>query len=177
MMRIDGPLGAILGAIALAGCAATGGLPLPEAPVQAVPAEGLGLPQVQAGTTVTARAFGPEGEIAGARCRLFSRYFAAEFASPARVVVPDLGRAAPVVQVDCATGTLRGEASVGPDFRGSGGWGYGGGTTIGVGVATGGDVSVGLGTYWSPWGWGGGWGPGPYGPVRVRYPEVRVQMR
>jgi hypothetical protein len=166
---------AVLGLIGLAGCA-TGGLPLPETPIRATPASGVSLPPGGSATVVVARALGPEGEITGAQCRLFSRYFSAEFASPGAVAVPDLGRAAPVVQVSCTAEGLRGEASVGPDFRAGGYSGYGGGTTIGVGVATGGDVSVGIGTFWSPWGWGGG-GVGPYGPVRVRYPEVRVQMR
>jgi hypothetical protein len=167
---------AVLGLIGLAGCATTGGLPLPEQPVRATPAPGVSLPPAGPDTVVVARALGPEGEIAGAECRLFTRYFAAEFRSPARMTVPDLGRAAPVVQVACTAGGLQGEASVGPDFRAGGYSGYGGGTTIGVGVNTGGDVAVGIGTFWSPWGWGGG-APGAYGPVRVRYPEVRVQMR
>jgi hypothetical protein len=166
---------AVVGLIGLAGCA-TGGLPLPETadPGDAgIWREPSARPERHRGGGTCA---GPRGRDRRGAMSAVQPLLLGGVRESGAVAVPDLGRAAPVVQVSCTAEGLRGEASVGPDFRAGGYSGYGGGTTIGVGVAPERDVAVGIGTFWSPWGWGGG-GVGAYGPVRVRYPEVRVQMR
>jgi hypothetical protein len=108
-------------------------------------------------------------ELRGADCRAESPYFTASFVSPAILLMPDYGNAAPPVTVTCRSGTASGTAIAQPEAlwqRGMGGW-----PAVGISVGTGdvGGVGVGLGWY------GGGAGVQQGTPV-VRYPELRVPI-
>ncbi len=117
-------------ALALAGCAAGeiagfgpavrgggGGLPATraEARPDAMTSPGrreLGL----ALRTFTSETDGSRVEIRGATCRITGGAFEATLVTPARLVIPDLGPDAPVLQADCTAGALAGAAAVEPDF-------------------------------------------------------------
>jgi hypothetical protein len=75
-------------------------------------------------------------------------------ATPARVVIPDLGPDAPALRADCAAGTLRGAATVAPVFA----WAAGGGNPP-QRVA---------------WGLGWTYGFAKVGPMR--YPDIAVTL-
>lgn len=71
------------------------------------------------GVALRAFAAGPDGnwvEVDGASCRVSAGPYRAVAASPARVVLPDLGPDAPPVQADCSTASASGSARVLPDF-------------------------------------------------------------
>ena len=156
--------------LVLAGCAVQSGAP-PDLPVVRAEARpGAALPIARGETMLVVRAV-PSGaagrELRGAACRAASPYFTADFASPATVLIPDYGSAAPPVTVTCRAGEASGSAVSQPEAfwdRGLGGW-----PAVGVSVGTGGWEGVGVGVGW----YGGGVGVSRGDPV-VRYPALRV---
>jgi hypothetical protein len=158
--------------LALAGCAAQEGA-APGAPmVRAEPRPGAAPPAARGETRLVARAVPagvPGQELQGAACRAESPYFTAEFASPATILIPDYGSAAPPVTVTCRAGEASGTAVAQPEAIWSPG--FGGWPAIGISVGTGdyGGVGVGMGWY------GGGVGVAQGAPA-VRYPELRVPV-
>lgn len=157
--------------VIVAGCAAPGPVPPGVATVRAEPRGGeVPLARGEARLVVrTVNAAAPGGEIAGASCRAESRYFTANFASPAVVLFPDYGSSAPPVSVTCSAGGLSGTAVSAPEVvwsRGMGGW-----PAVGISVGTGNQSGVGMGVGW----YGGGTGVATGEPT-VRYPEVRVPL-
>lgn len=165
----------VLAAVLLAaGCSGAADLPAPVVRPEVRP--GLMLPPARAETEVELRTFVTEAglirEVAGARCRLDSDAFTAAFTSPARLALPDLGQAAPVLAIVCTDGTRSGSADLRATLRGgraSGGW-----PAVGVSVGTGGrDVGVSIGALWG----GQGWGAREPLLARAVYPDVRIELR
>lgn len=172
-MRGFGKLTGIGAAMMLAACVAPAG-PAPEgvAGVRVEPLPGVAAPAARGEATLLVRAVpaGTRGqEIRGAACRAESAYFAAEFTSPAQILMPDFGEAAPVVTVSCRTATASGSAAAAPERAWSGG--LGGWPAIGMSVGTGDAQGVGVGLGW----YGGGVGGTAGAPV-VRYRELRVPL-
>ena len=123
----------------MAGCVAPAG-PAPEgvASVRAEPRPGVVAPIARGETTLVVRAVpaGASGqELRGAACRAESAYFTADFRSPAQLLMPDFGEAAPVVTVTCRDGAASGTAAATPERAWSGG--LGGWPAVGVSVGTG----------------------------------------
>jgi hypothetical protein len=158
--------------LVLAGCVAPAGTPAGLPTVRAEARPGAALPAARGETqlvvrTVPADMAGPE--LQGSACRAESPYFTAAFASPAVILLPDYGSAAPPVTVSCRAGSASGTAVAQPEAvwsRGFGGW-----PAVGVSVGTGGSSGVGVGMGW----YGGGVGATQGAPV-VRYPELRVPV-
>jgi hypothetical protein len=157
--------------LVLAGCATQGALPPGMATVRAEP-RAADLPLARGETRLVVRtvdAAAPGTEIPGASCRAESRYFTADFASPAVLLFADYGASAPTVSVTCQSGTRSGTAVSAPEAvwnRGAGGW-----PAVGISVGTGSNNGVGVGMGW----YGGGAGASTGEPV-VRYPDVRVPL-
>ncbi len=154
-----------------AACAPT--QPPPNVPLAPVaPRSGVAAPLAQGETQLVVRAV-PQGstrqEIPGAACRAESAYFTADFTAPARLLLPDYGRAAPPVTVTCHNGAASGTATAMPEAAWSGG--LGGWPAIGVSVGTGTAGGVGVGVGWA----GGGVGATSGVPV-TRYNELRVPV-
>lgn len=158
----------------LAACAAGGtGSDASLPAVRPGPVKGATLPPAQGEAEIVVRAVqasAPGQDIAGASCTATSPYFAATFAPPARLLVPDLGAAAPTVTVTCEAGSARGSALVAPQAAWSGG--AGGWPAVGISVGTGNRSGVGVGLGW----WGGGVGATAGVPV-TRYPAVRIPLQ
>lgn len=166
----------LVAAVALAGCVAPGVAPPGVGTVQAERKANVAAPLARGETQLVVRTLaGPAGsaggqEVAGAACVAESAYFRAEFASPARVLLPDFGESAPPVTVTCRSGTATGSAVAAPQAAWQGG--LGGWPAVGVSVGTGTSSGVGVGFGW----WGGG-GVGAAGGVPVvRYPELRIVL-
>ncbi|MBP7241874.1 hypothetical protein [Amaricoccus sp.] len=156
-------------ALALAGCA--GGDVFGFGP--AVRGGGWGLPATRAearpdsmtppgrrdlGLSVRAFATETDGsvvEIKGATCRVTGGAFAANLATPGRLVIADLGPDAPALTARCTAGALEGAAAVLPDFS----WSRGGGNP----------------PQRIAWGMGWTYGYAKVGPLR--YPNLRVMMQ
>ena len=163
---------ALMAAIGVAGCAAPAAAPPGVETVRAERKAGVSAPLASGETQLVVRtlpAGAPAGqELRGARCVADSPYFRAEFASPARILLPDFGAAAPAVTVTCRSGAATGTAVAAPQAAWQGG--LGGWPAVGVSVGTGNSSGVGVGFGW----WGGG-GVGAAGGVPVvRYPELRI---
>ncbi len=157
-------------ALLAAGCAASPELPAPV--VRPGVRAGAILPPAQGETGVEVRTFVMEGgarrEVAGATCRLESDGFEGSFRTPARVVVPDSGPAAPVLGFACTDGARQGSGSVRAYLRGE--RGLGGWPAVGVSVGTGrhSNVGVSVGTIF---------GGGSWGVRRAVYPEAEIELR
>jgi hypothetical protein len=159
---------------AAAACAAPQGAP-PGDPVRVTPARGVAWPPARGEAQLVVRAFAqsPDGtlqEIAGARCTATSPLYGAEFAAPARLLLPDFGPASPPVEAVCRAGEAEGRATSVPEpfwNRGFGGW-----PAIGISVGTGDFDGVGVGMGW--YGGGTGWSGGQ---PSSRYPALRVVLR
>lgn len=161
--------GAVIG---IAGCVAPGVAPPGVETVRAEPKDGVAAPAARGETQLVVRAVpaGTQGqELRGALCVADAPWFRAEFTSPARLLLPDYGAAAPVVTVTCRSGTASGTAAASPEAAWSGG--LGGWPAIGMSVGTGNAAGVGVGLGW----YGGGVGTAGGVPV-VRYPELRVVL-
>ena len=153
-MRFFGYVGGLWPMLLVAGCVAPAG-PAPEgvASVRAEPRPGVVAPIARGEATLVVRAVpaGASGqELLGAACRAESDYFTADFRSPAQLLMPDFGEAAPVVTVTCRDGAASGTAAATPDQARSG---------VGVGL-----------------GWYGGSAGGTAGAPVVRYRELRVPL-
>jgi len=165
-----------LAAFAPAALAAACVAPVPADPgissVRADPRAGVTAPIARGESSLVVRAV-PAGslgqEIHGAACRAETDYFTAEFLSPARVLMPDLGETAPVVRVTCRAGEAVGSADALPERAWSGG--LGGWPAVGISVGTGDTSGVGVGLGW----YGGSVGASGGSPV-VRYRELRVPL-
>lgn len=94
-------------------------------------------------------------EIEGAVCRVTGGAFSANVATPARIVIADLGPDAPDLTARCTAGALEGAAAVQPDFS----WARGGGNP----------------PQRIAWGLGWTFGYAKVGPMR--YPDLRVTMK
>ena len=156
----------------VAGCVAPGAAPPGVETVRVDRKAGVAAPLASGETQLVVRAVpagAPAGqELRGAQCLAEAPYFRAEFASPARILLPDYGSEAPAVTVTCRSGTATGTAVAEPQAAWQGG--LGGWPAVGVSVGTGTDSGVGVGFGW----WGGG-GVGASGGVPVvRYPELRI---
>jgi hypothetical protein len=172
-MRVSGRLAGLGPALLLAACVAPAG-PAPEgvARVRAEPRPDVAAPAARGETALLVRAVpaGTSGqELRGAACRAESAYFTAEFASPAQILMPDFGEAAPVVTVTCRSGEAAGTAMASPERAWSGG--LGGWPAVGISVGTGDVEGVGVGVGW----YGGSVGRTAGTPV-VRYRELRVPL-
>lgn len=66
--------------------------------------------------TFTVGADGSRVEVAGATCSITGGTLRAAVATPARLIVPDLGPDAPAIRADCAAGDLVGAAAAPPVF-------------------------------------------------------------
>jgi hypothetical protein len=172
-MRFFGSVGKLGALFVVAGCVAPAG-PAPEgvASVRAEPRPGVAAPAARGETALLVRAV-PAGaggqELRGAACRAESAYFTADFQSPAQVLMPDFGEAAPVVTVTCRSGAASGTAAAAPERAWSGG--LGGWPAVGISVGTGDVEGVGVGL-----GWYGGSVGGTSGTPVVRYRELRVPV-
>ena len=153
----------------VAGCVAPGAAPPGVDTVRAERRAGVVAPLASGETQLVVRTVGAAGqELPGAACVAESAYFRAEFASPARILLPDYGAEAPAVTVTCRSGTAEGGAVAAPQAAWQGG--LGGWPAVGMSVGTGTNSGVGVGFGW----WGGG-GVGAAGGVPVvRYPELRI---
>jgi hypothetical protein len=159
-----------MAAIGLGACVAPGAAPPGVGTVSATRTAGVQAPLASGETQIVVRAVpagAPDQELHGAQCVAESPWFRSEFASPARVLVPDYGTQSPPVTVTCRSGTATGSAVAQPQAAWSGG--LGGWPAVGVSVGTGDSSGVGVGFGW----WGGGVGTYGGAPV-VRYPELRV---
>ncbi len=162
--------GLVLG---IAGCVAPGVAPSDVDTVRAVDRTGVQAPPARGETQLVVRVVpaGTRGQqLRGAACVAETAWFRAEFASPARVLMPDYGSAAPVVTVTCRSGTASGTAEAQPEPAWSGG--LGGWPAIGVSVGTGNAGGVGLGLGW----YGGGAGAAGGVPV-TRYQDLLVTVQ
>jgi hypothetical protein len=163
---------ALAAAVGMAGCVAPGAPPPGVETVRAERKAGVMAPLARGETQLVVRAVAagaPAGqELQGARCVADAAYFRAEFASPARVLLPDFGAESPAVTVTCRSGTASGSAVAAPQAAWQGG--LGGWPAVGVSVGTGNSSGVGVGLGW----WGGGGVGAAGGTPVVRYPEVRV---
>ena len=156
-----------------AACAPTG-TPLPEEPVRVAPTRGADWPAARGETALVVRAVsrdarGAQRELVGARCTAASPLYSAEFAVPARVLLPDFGPASPAVTVACRAGAAQGRAESRPELAGTGG--FYGWPAVGISVGTGDVSGVGVGLGW--YGGGAGWGSGT---AAMRYPALRVVL-
>ena len=173
-MRIGADAGSAVGlALMLAGCVAPAG-PAPQgvSVVRAAPLPGATAPIARGETALLVRAVPagvPGQELPGAACRAESSYFAADFRSPAQILMPDFGEAAPAVVVTCRSGEAVGTAAAMPERAWSGG--LAGWPAIGISVGTGNAQGVGVGV-----GWAGGNAGGTAGAPVVRYRELRVPV-
>jgi hypothetical protein len=159
--------------LVVAGCVAPAGSPPAGVPTMRAEARpGTALPAARGETQLVVRAVpagAPGEQVQGAVCRAESPYFTADFASPATVLVPDYGSAAPPVTVTCRAGEASGTAVAQPEAfwqRGLGGW-----PAVGISVGSGDWDGVGVGMGW----YGGGYGASQGTPV-IRYPELRVPL-
>jgi hypothetical protein len=154
----------------VAGC--TAAAPVSEPPVQVTPTRGATWPAARGEAELVMRAVGrdaagAERELAGVPCRATTPYYAAEFETPARLLLPDFGPASPTVTVTCRAGAAEGHGEAPP--RAVQGGGLYGWPAVGVSVGTGDWSGVGVGVSW----YGGetGWTAGSpvvrYGPLRV----------
>ena len=142
---------ALMAAVGVAGCVAPAAAPPGVETVRAERKAGVAgaaraaaRPSSWCGRCRPAR---PPGRSSGApRCVADSPYFRAEFASPARILLPDFGAAAPAVTVTCRSGTASGTAVAAPQAAWQGG--LGGWPAVGVSVGTGDDSGVGVGFGW-----------------------------
>jgi hypothetical protein len=142
------------------------------ASVRVEPRPGVAAPVARGEATLLVRAVpaGSSGqELRGAACRAESGYFTADFRSPALLLMPDFGEAAPVVTVTCRDGPASGTAAAAPERAWSGG--LGGWPAVGISVGTGDVEGVGVGL-----GWYGGSVGGTAGAPVVRYRELRVPL-
>jgi hypothetical protein len=157
----------------VAGCATPGPTPTGVAGVRATPRAVADVPLARGEARIAVRtvsAAAPAEQIVGASCRAESRFFTADFASPAVVLFPDYGTSAPPVSVTCHAGSRSGTAVSAPEAvwsRGGGGW-----PAVGVSVGTGNVSGVGVGLGW----YGGNAGVAAGEPV-VRYPDLTVPLR
>ena len=162
-----------LASLVLAGCAVNSVAPPDATTVSVVARSGVTAPLAQGETQLVVRTV-PGGdarqELRGVACRAETAWFAADFATPARLLMPDYGASAPVVVVNCRSGGLSGQGTASPQAAWSGG--LGGWPAVGISVGTGSAQGVGVGMGWS----GGGAGTSSGVPV-TRYPELRVEMR
>jgi hypothetical protein len=136
--------------LALGACA--GGLPV----AQDVIVSGARFEAVRGEASLFARTYlqDPNGdlrEVGGAKCKMTSILFSAEFQTPARLVLPNFGPQSPELNFTCTAGDLSGQGtrSINTYMRG----GYGGYP----------------GLYGYPGFYGGGWGPG-WGMYAPSYP-------
>jgi hypothetical protein len=157
----------------LAGCVPPAAAPPGAAMVRVEARPGATLPLAGGETQLVVRAVPAVGtgqELVGAACRAESPYFMASFSSPAVLLMPDYGNAAPPVTVTCRSGSGTGTATAQPEAlwqRGLGGW-----PAVGISVGTGDVSGVGVGLGW----YGGGTGVQQGAPV-VRYPELLVPIQ
>lgn len=168
-----GNVTAVLGLSLIAGCVAPSG-PAPEgvATVRAVARPDVAAPVAVGETSLLVRAVPASAsgqELRGAACQAESSYFTAAFASPARILMPDFGEAAPIVTVTCRSGEASGTAAAMPERAWSGG--LGGWPAVGISVGTGSVEGVGVGVGW----YGGSAGATSGAPV-VRYRDLRVPV-
>jgi hypothetical protein len=171
-MRVSIWMAAIGPVMLAAACAAPGPVDPGVPSVRAEPRPGVTTPLARGETSLVVRAVpaGPTGqEVQGAACLAETGYFTAEFVSPARILMPDLGEAAPVVSVACRAGDTSGSAEALPERAWSGG--LGGWPAVGISVGTGDAAGVGVGL-----GWQGGSVGGTGGVPVVRYRELRVPL-
>ena len=143
-MRALALMAALAAAIGVAGCAVPGAAPPGVATVSATRTAEVPAPLASGETQIIVRAVpagAPDQELRGALCVAEAPWFRAEFASPARVLVPDFGTQAPPVTVTCRSGTASGSAVAQPQAAWSGG--LGGWPAVGVSVGTGGYSGVG----------------------------------
>jgi hypothetical protein len=159
--------------LGLAGCAAQGPMPAGVTAVRVEQRPGVTPPLAQGEARLVVRAVpaaAPAGqELVGAACTAASPYFTASFASPAVLLFPDYGSAAPQVTVTCRSGSASGTAVATPEAtwsRGLGGW-----PAVGVSVGTGNNSGVGVGMGW----YGGGTGVSTGAPV-IRYRDLSVPV-
>jgi hypothetical protein len=172
-MRVSRWLAGLAPVLLVAGCMAPAG-PAPQgvASVRAEPRPGAVTPIARGEAALVVRAVpaGTSGqEIRGASCQAASDYFVADFQSPAQLLMPDFGEAAPVVTVTCRAGDAAGTAVASPERAWSGG--LGGWPAVGISVGTGDVQGVGVGL-----GWYGGSAGGTAGAPVVRYRELRVPL-
>ena len=136
---------ALMAAVGVAGCVAPGAAPPGVETVRAERRADVSAPLASGETQLVVRtvaAGAPAGqELVGARCVAESAYFRAEFASPARVLLPDYGAQAPAVSVTCRSGTATGSAVAAPQAAWQGG--LGGWPAVGISVGTGTNSGVG----------------------------------
>jgi hypothetical protein len=162
-----------LAGLVLAGCAVNSVAPPGVTTVAAVARSGVAAPLAQGETQLVVRTV-PAGdarqELRGVACRAETAWFTADFATPARLLMPDYGAQAPVVVVNCRSGELAGQGAASPQAAWSGG--LGGWPAVGISVGTGSAEGVGVGMGW----YGAGVGASTGVPV-TRYPELRVEMR
>jgi hypothetical protein len=158
-------------AAAMAGCTITPSTPGVES-VPVAPRPGAAIPEARGETALVVRAV-PAGvagqELLGAACVAESPYFTASFTTPARLLIPDYGSAAPVVTVNCRAGNAAGSLSAQPGQAWSGGLGGWPAIGVSVGTGSGGGAGVGCGWYGGGVGVSSGGGPG-------RYPGLRVPL-
>jgi hypothetical protein len=141
--------------------------------VRVTPRPGVAAPVARGEAALVVRVV-PAGvsgeELRGAACRAETQYFTADFASPARLLVPDYGASAPPVTVRCTSGTASGTATALPQAAWAGG--MGGWPAVGISVGTGDVSGVGVGLGW----YGGSVGAAGGVPVTT-YPELRVAVQ
>jgi hypothetical protein len=107
-------------ALALAGCGGVygGGAGLPEVTARLDTA--YVAPPRRGDIGVAVRSFLPAGdslaETRGARCAVTAGAYRAAVATPARVVLPDLGPDAPLVRADCVGASAQGSLAVAPYY-------------------------------------------------------------
>lgn len=158
----------VAAAMALAGCAGGdflgygpkvrgGGGGLPATRAEARPDSMT--PPGRRDLALAVRAFATETdgslvEIRGATCQVTGGAFAANVATPARVVIADLGPDAPALTARCRAGALEGAAAVPPVFS----WAAGGGNP----------------PQRMLWGLGWTYGYAKVGPMH--YPDLRVML-
>lgn len=164
-------------ALLLAGCV----VPAPTTPpgatvVRAEARPGVAMPPARGETSLVVRAAPASAlgqDLAGVACRAETPYSTASFTTPAQILMPDLGSAAPSVTVTCnaqtPTGKLSGTAIASPEApwsNGLGGW-----PAVGISVGTGNAQGVGVGV-----GWSGGSAGTSSGTPAIRYRDLRVPL-
>lgn len=164
-------------AVLMAGCV----VPAPSTPpgatvVRAEPRPGVTAPVARGETSLIVRAgpaSAPGQEMTGVACRAETPYSTVSFTTPAQILMPDLGAAAPSVTVRCsaktATGPVSGTAVAMPEApwsNGLGGW-----PAVGISVGTGSAQGVGVGV-----GWAGGSTGAASGTPAIRYRDLRVPL-
>ena len=106
---------ALAAVIGVAGCAVPGSAPPGVETVRAERRADVPAPLARGETQLVVRAV-PAGaagqELTGAACVASSAYFRAEFASPARILVPDFGAESPPMTVTCRSGHGLGDRRV-----------------------------------------------------------------